>query len=80
MEGSLSRTISAEAAAEFWERFRKGEIVPCPRNDGSSLALAVEGSGKLYRLTCTHCGTSSRWFEVTAAGKLVAHGEGWDEE
>ncbi len=80
MEGSLSRSISADAAADYWERFRKGEIVPCPRNDGSSLALAVEGTGKLYRLTCTHCGTSSRWFEVTANGKLVAHGEGWDDE
>ncbi len=79
MGDSQSRTIPSADVRELWERYRAGHVVGCPNNDGSALALSIEGSSKLYRLTCTGCGLSSRWFEVGEGGKLVSHGEaGWD--
>lgn len=71
-----SRTIPAAEVHDLWARYRSGHVVACPSNDGSALALSVEGTSKLYRLTCTGCGLSSRWFEVGEGGKLVSHGEG----
>ena len=78
MGDSQSRTIPAAEVLDLWKRYRSGEVVECPNSDGSSLALSIEGTSKLYRLTCTRCGLSSRWFEVTD-GKLVSHGDGaWE--
>lgn len=80
MGDSQSRTIPSAEVHDLWARYRSGHVVTCPTNDGSALALSVEGSSKLYRLTCTLCGLSSRWFEVGEGGKLVSHGEGgWDD-
>ena len=79
MGDSRSRTIPAAEIHEYWARYRAGEVVDCPTKDGSSLALSIEGASKLYRLTCTRCGLSSRWFEVGEGGKLVSPGEnGWE--
>lgn len=58
--------------ADVWARFKNGEVVPCPKKDGA-LALAVEGTGKAYRLICTTCGTSTPWFQ-THGDKLTLHG------
>lgn len=70
-----------EELPELWLRFRQGHSVPCPRDDGAALALAVEGSSKMYRLVCTECGNSSRWFEPTPEGHLIPHGDGdWDHD
>lgn len=79
MGDSQSRTIPAAEVQGLWTSYRAGQVVTCPTGDGSLLALSVEGSSKLYRLTCTACGLSSRWFEVGQAGKVVSHGEGgWE--
>lgn len=79
MGDSHSRTIPHAEVPKLWARYRSGNVVSCPNGDGSALALSVEGTSKLYRLTCTRCGLSSRWFEVGEGGKLVSHGEGgWE--
>ena len=80
MGDSQSRTIPAAEVHALWALYREGQVVGCPSGDGSSLALSIEGTSKLYRLTCTGCGLSSRWFEVGEGGKLVSHGEGgWED-
>jgi transcription elongation factor Elf1 len=49
---------------KLWSKFRGGDAVRCPKcNDHGSMALAVEGFSKSYRLVCTECGLSTPWFE-----------------
>jgi hypothetical protein len=50
-----------------WDRFRAGDVVPCPL-DGAHLALSVDASAGIYRFVCTQCGAASPWFESGATG------------
>jgi hypothetical protein len=54
----------------FWERFRAGGVVHCPRDHGP-LALAVDGAAGAYRFVCTPCGLASPWFESGPTGLHV---------
>jgi hypothetical protein len=63
-------TLREAETAPLWERFRKGDGAPCPR-DNAPLALAVDGAAKAYRLVCTRCGVASPWFEASPTGILL---------
>jgi transcription elongation factor Elf1 len=56
--------------SKLWAKFRAGDVVACPRcAELASMALAVEGASKSYRLVCTRCGLSTPWFEPTVQGE-----------
>jgi hypothetical protein len=61
---------TAEDVTPYWERFRKGGVVPCPA-DGGPLALSVDGGAGIYRLVCTSCGLASPWFEAGPSGLRI---------
>jgi hypothetical protein len=61
--------LSQEATATLWEQYRGGHLARCP-NDEWPLALSVDASSA-YRFVCTHCGTSSPWFEAGQSGIQV---------
>jgi hypothetical protein len=58
---------SHEGVTALWDRFRAGEVVPCPA-DQRPMALSVDGSVGTYRLVCTHCGLATPWFEAGPNG------------
>ncbi|HEY8042569.1 MAG TPA: hypothetical protein VIF15_22360 [Polyangiaceae bacterium] len=58
---------SPEELRGVWDRFRAGEVVPCPA-DGAPLALAVDAAAGAYRFVCTKCGVASSWFESGPSG------------
>lgn len=70
MDGKEPPLRSVRDVAKVWERFKSGDLVGCPKCDGS-MALAVEGSSKSYRLVCTQCGTSTPWFEPSGADLIL---------
>jgi hypothetical protein len=61
--------LSQEATANLWDKYRGGLPAKCP-NDDWPLALSVDASSA-YRFVCTHCGTSSPWFEAGQSGIQV---------
>ena len=65
-QGRQQRDLSQEATASLWELYRGGKPAACP-NDAWPLALSVDASSS-YRFVCTHCGTSSPWFEAGTNG------------
>ena len=66
--------LSQPEVSALWAKFRSGDVVHCPR-DAASVALAVDGAAKAYRLVCTQCGLASPWFGTTPSG-LVFRGTG----
>ena len=66
--------LSHAEVAQLWAKFRAGDVIYCPR-DSVGMALAVDGSAKIYRIVCTQCGLASPWFGTTPAG-LVFRGPG----
>jgi len=64
---STSTSPSHADVTKLWAAFRAGHVVSCPK-DGKSMALAVDGGAKTYRLVCTHCGFASPWFGTNANG------------
>jgi len=64
--GRQQTDLSPEDTATLWDAYRGGKAAACP-NDGWSLALSVDATSA-YRFVCTHCGTSSPWFEAGTAG------------
>jgi hypothetical protein len=65
-QGRQQNDLSQEATAALWEAYRGGKPAACP-NDDWPLALSVDASSS-YRFVCTHCGTSSPWFEAGING------------
>lgn len=59
--------LSSPEVVALWAKWRAGDVVPCPR-DGMSVALAVDGAAKSYRLVCVQCGLASPWFGTTPSG------------
>ncbi len=53
----------------LWASYRAGRPTECP-SDGHNVALSIDGT-RTYRLTCTHCGTTSSWFTSAPDGILV---------
>ncbi len=65
-QGRQHTDLSQEATAILWDAYRGGKPALCP-NDAWPLALSVD-AGSTYRFVCTHCGTSSPWFEAGVSG------------
>jgi hypothetical protein len=57
----------AKTLEGMWDRFRAGEVVPCPI-EGSRFALTVDAAANVYRLVCTENGHTSPWFEAGPGG------------
>lgn len=66
---------SVEELQGVWDAFRAGQTAACP-SDAAPLALSVDGSGGVYRLVCTRCGTASAWFESGPGGIALRLGPG----
>jgi transcription elongation factor Elf1 len=64
MESREPPVRTTAEVSTLWAKFRCGDAVRCPKcHDRGSMALAVEGFSKSYRLVCTECGLSTPWFE-----------------
>lgn len=59
--------LTQAAIVKLWAQFRAGDVIRCPQ-DQMSMALAVDGAAKAYRIVCTHCGLASPWFATTPSG------------
>ncbi|MBK8216756.1 MAG: hypothetical protein IPK71_23765 [Myxococcales bacterium] len=62
-----TKGLSRDDVERLWAAYRKGDVVRCPKDD-RNLALSIDGSGKSYRLVCTHCGQASPWFSASQDG------------
>jgi hypothetical protein len=72
-EGLKAPFAATEELRAAWDRFRAGDVVPCPL-DRAHLALAVDASTGVYRFVCTQCGAASPWFESGPTGlRLRGH-------
>jgi hypothetical protein len=68
-QGQKVGDLSQDATAALWDKYRGGQPAECP-NDAWPLALSVDAMSA-YRFVCTHCGTSSPWFEAGQSGIQV---------
>ena len=62
--------------APVWDRFRDGDVVLCPKDQGP-MALAVDAAAGAYRFVCTCCGNASPWFESGPGGMRIRGGFGY---
>jgi hypothetical protein len=75
MASSRPQLHRASKVQELWETYRAGQLVLCPE-DGTPMAIAIDGTSRAYRFVCVVSGLATPWFSIQDDKRVLLHAYG----